>query len=187
MLALVDNQPKVLNLLQILEYYLKHQEEVVTRRTRYDLNKAQERAHILEGLLKALDLIDEVIHTIRASATTNEAKANLIAKFGFTEVQAQAIVDMRLRTLTGLERDKLQGEFDELQKKIKEYQAILADRKVLLGVIRDEIQIISDKFGDERRTRIGHDVYDITTEDLIPNDNNVLTMSHLGYIKRMSP
>ena len=187
MLALVDNQPKVLNLLQILEYYLKHQEEVVTRRTRYDLNKAQERAHILEGLLKALDLIDEVIHTIRASATTNEAKANLIAKFGFTEAQAQAIVDMRLRTLTGLERDKLQGEFDELQKKIKEYQAILADRKVLLGVIRDEIQIISDKFGDERRTRIGHDVYDITTEDLIPNDNNVLTMSHLGYIKRMSP
>ena len=180
MLALVDNQPKVLNLLQILEYYLKHQEEVVTRRTRYDLNKAQERAHILEGLLKALDLIDEVIHTIRASATTNEAKANLIAKFGFTEAQAQAIVDMRLRTLTGLERDKL-------QKKIKEYQAILADRKVLLGVIRDEIQIISDKFGDERRTRIGHDVYDITTEDLIPNDNNVLTMSHLGYIKRMSP
>ena len=187
MLALVDNQPKVLNLLDMLKYYLQHQEEVVRRRTQYDLNKAQERAHILEGLLKALDIIDEVIHTIRASANTAEAKANLISKFGFTDPQAQAIVDMRLRTLTGLEREKLQAEYDELQAKIIEYKKILGDRKLLLGVIRDEISEIAEKYGDDRRTRIGYDVYDISTEDLIPQENTVITMSRLGYIKRMSP
>ena len=187
MLALVDNQPKILNILDMLRYYLKHQEEVITRRTQYDLNKAQERAHILEGLLKALDIIDEVIHTIRASANTAEAKTNLISKFDFTEPQAQAIVDMRLRTLTGLEREKLQAEYDDLQKKIMEYKAILSDRKLLLGVIRDEIQEIADKYGDDRRTRIGVDKYDISTEDLIPKENTVITLSHLGYIKRMSP
>ncbi len=187
MLALVDNQPKVLNLLDMLKYYLQHQEEVVTRRTRYDLNKAQERAHILEGLLKALDIIDEVIHTIRASANTAEAKANLISRFGFTDPQAQAIVDMRLRTLTGLEREKLQAEYDELQAKIIEYKKILGDRKLLLGVIRDEISEIAEKYGDDRRTRIGYDVYDISTEDLIPQEHTVITMSRLGYIKRMSP
>ena len=187
MLALVDNQPKILNLLDMLKYYLQHQEEVVTRRTKYDLNKAQERAHILEGLLKALDIIDEVIHTIRASANTAEAKANLISRFGFTDPQAQAIVDMRLRTLTGLEREKLQAEYDELQAKIIEYKKILGDRKLLLGVIRDEISEIAEKYGDDRRTRIGYDVYDISTEDLIPQENTVITMSRLGYIKRMSP
>ena len=187
MLALVDNQPKVLNLLDMLKYYLQHQEEVVRRRTQYDLNTAQERAHILEGLLKALDIIDEVIHTIRASANTAEAKANLISKFGFTDPQAQAIVDMRLRTLTGLEREKLQAEYDELQAKIIEYKKILGDRKLLLGVIRDEISEIAEKYGDDRRTRIGYDVYDISTEDLIPQENTVITMSRLGYIKRMSP
>ena len=187
MLALVDNQPKILNLLDMLKYYIQHQEEVVTRRTQYDLNKAQERAHILEGLLKALDIIDEVIHTIRASANTAEAKANLISRFGFTDPQAQAIVDMRLRTLTGLEREKLQAEYDELQAKIIEYKKILGDRKLLLGVIRDEISEIAEKYGDDRRTRIGYDVYDISTEDLIPQENTVITMSRLGYIKRMSP
>ncbi|MGO5314262.1 DNA gyrase subunit A [Bilifractor sp. LCP21S3_A7] len=187
MLALVDNQPKILNLLDMLKYYIQHQEEVVTRRTQYDLNKAQERAHILEGLLKALDIIDEVIHTIRASANTAEAKANLISRFGFTDPQAQAIVDMRLRTLTGLEREKLQAEYDELQAKIIEYKKILSDRKLLLGVIRDEISEIAEKYGDDRRTRIGYDVYDISTEDLIPQENTVITMSRLGYIKRMSP
>ncbi|MBO5520701.1 MAG: DNA gyrase subunit A [Eubacterium sp.] len=187
MLALVDNQPKVLNILQMLQYYLAHQEEVITRRTQYDLNKAKERAHILEGLLKALDIIDEVIHTIRASANTQEAKNNLMVKFGFTDPQAQAIVDMRLRALTGLEREKLQNEYDELMRKIKEYQAILGDRKLLLGVIRKEIKEIADKYGDDRRTRIGYDVYDISTEDLIPNVNTVITATKMGYIKRMTP
>ncbi|MGI6050853.1 MAG: DNA gyrase subunit A [Bilifractor sp.] len=187
MLALVDNQPKILNLLDILNYYLEHQKDVVTRRTKYDLNKALERANILEGLLKALDIIDEVIHTIRASANVQEAKSQLITKFGFNEAQAQAIVDMRLRTLTGLERDKLQAEYDELQKAIVEYRAILADPKKLLGVIRDEIMEISDKYGDERRTKIVFDASDITTEDLIPNTNTVITISHLGYVKRMDP
>ncbi len=187
MLALVDNQPKILNILDVLKYYLQHQEDVVTRRTRYDLNKAEERAHILEGLLKALDIIDEVIQTIRSSSNTAEAKVNLVTKFGFSEAQAQAIVDMRLRTLTGLERARLQGEYDELQQRIAEYKRILSDNKVLLGVIRDEIQLIADKYGDDRRTTIGYDVHDISTEDLIPNENTVITMSKLGYIKRMAP
>ena len=187
MLALVDGQPKVLNILEMLRYYLAHQEEVITRRTKYDLNKAEERAHILEGLIKAIDIIDDVIRVIRASSNAQEAKANLIADFGFTDPQAQAIVDMRLRALTGLEREKLQNEYDELLKKIKEYKAILGDEKLLLGVIRKEIREIADKFGDERRTRIGFDVYDISTEDLIPRENVVITATRMGYIKRMTP
>ena len=157
MLALVNNQPKVMNLLEMLQYYLKHQEDVVTRRTKYDLNKAEERAHILEGLLIALDNIDEVIRIIRASKTVQSAKAELMERFGLTEVQAQAIVDMRLRALTGLEREKIENEYAELEKKINELKAILADRKLLLGVIKKEILIISEKYGDERRTRIGYD------------------------------
>ena len=186
MLALVDNQPKVMNLLQMLELYLKHQEDVVTRRTKYDLNKAEARAHILEGLLKALDHIDEVIRIIRASANVAEAKEQLIASFQFTDEQAQAIVDMRLRTLTGLERDKLMAEYQELMKRIEELRAILADRKVLLGVIKKEILEVSDKYGDDRRTEIGYDEFDIQDEDMIPDDDVVVTMTHLGYIKRMT-
>ncbi|MCI8951028.1 MAG: DNA gyrase subunit A [Lachnospiraceae bacterium] len=184
MLALVDNQPRVLNLLQMLEFYLKHQEDVVTRRIRYDLNKAEERAHILEGLLKALDHIDEVIHIIRSSANVAEAKTQLMERFELTDVQSQAIVDMRLRALTGLEREKLENEYRELQEKIAQLKAILADEKKLLGVIKEEIQIISDKYGDDRRTSIGYD-YDMSVEDLIPDDDTVIAMTHLGYIKRM--
>lgn len=186
MLALVDGQPRVLNLLQMLELYLKHQEDVVTRRTKYDLNKAQERAHILEGLLIALDNIDRVISIIRGSANTQEAKQNLIGEFKLSDAQAQAIVDMRLRALTGLERSKLEAEYKELMEKIKEYQAILADRCLLLRVIRKEILDIADKYGDERRTSIGFDEYDISMEDLIPRENTVITMTKLGYIKRMT-
>ncbi len=186
MLALVNNEPKVLNLLQMLEYYLKHQEEVIERRTRYDLNKAEERAHILEGLLKALDSIDEVIHIIRSSENVNQAKSRLIERFALDEVQAQAIVDMRLRALTGLERDRLENEYAELEKKIEEYRAILADEKKLLSVIREEICVIRDKYGDERRTSIGFDEYDISMEDLIPDENTVIAMTRLGYIKRMT-
>ena len=186
MLALVNNEPKVLNLLQMLEYYLKHQEEVIARRTRYDLNKAEERAHILEGLLKALDSIDEVIHIIRSSENVNQAKSRLIERFALDEVQAQAIVDMRLRALTGLERDRLENEYAELEKKIEEYRAILADEKKLLSVIREEICVIRDKYGDERRTSIGFDEYDISMEDLIPDENTVIAMTRLGYIKRMT-
>ena len=186
MIALVNNEPKVLNLYQILNYYLLHQKDVVTRRTKYDLNKAQERAHILEGLLIALDHIDEVISIIRSSRSTPEAKERLMERFSLTDVQAQAIVDMRLRALTGLEREKLEAEYADLMEKIKELQAILADEKRLLGVIREEILQISDKFGDERRTSIGFDEYDISMEDLIPVTNTVITMTRLGYIKRMS-
>ena len=186
MLALVDNQPKVMNLLDMLNYYLEHQKDVVTRRTKYDLNKAEERDHILQGLLKALDHIDEVIRIIRASASTAEAKLNLIERFEFTDIQAQAIVDMRLRALTGLEREKLENEHRELMAKIKELKAILADEKLLLGVIRTEIQVIADKYGDDRRSKIGYDVYDINMEDLIPRGNTVIAMTSLGYIKRMT-
>ena len=186
MLALVNNEPKVMNLLDMLKYYLQHQEDVVTRRTKYDLNKAQERAHILEGLLKALENIDEVIRIIRASKNTQEAKEGLITAFGLTEVQAQAIVDMRLRALTGLERARLQGEYDELVNKIRELKAILGDRSLLLRVIRQEILLIAEKYGDDRRTSIGYDEFDISMEDLIPNENTVITMTKLGYIKRMS-
>ena len=186
MLALVNNQPKVMNLLEMLTYYLQHQEEVVTRRTKYDLNKAQERSHILEGLLKALDHIDEVIHIIRASANAAEAKKNLIERFELSDAQAQAIVDMRLRALTGLEREKLENEYKELMARIEQLKAILADRKVLLGVIRREILTVSEKYGDDRRTSIGFDEYDLSMEDLIPRENTVITMTKLGYIKRMT-
>ncbi len=186
MLALVNNEPKVLNLYEMLNYYLIHQEEVVTRRTKYDLNKAEERAHILQGLLIALDNIDEVISIIRSSQNTAEAKNRLMERFALSEVQSQAIVDMRLRALTGLEREKLETEYAELMERIAELKAILADRKKLLGVIREEILIIAEKYGDERRTSIGFDEYDISMEDLIPVTNTVITMTKLGYIKRMS-
>ncbi len=186
MLALVNNEPKVLNILDMLKYYLKHQEEVVTRRTQYELNKAEERAHILQGLLIALDNIDRVIAIVRGSKTTQIAKEGLIAEFSLTDVQAQAIVDMRLRALTGLEREKLETEYAELMERIGELKAILADRKLLLGVIKEEILIISEKYGDERRTQIGFDEFDISMEDLIPEQDVVITMTKLGYIKRMT-
>ncbi|EET58907.1 DNA gyrase, A subunit [Marvinbryantia formatexigens DSM 14469] len=192
MLAVVSRgndilQPKVLNLLEMLDYYLKHQEDVVTRRTKYELNKAEERAHILEGLLIALDNIDEVIHIIRGSRSTQIAKESLMARFELTDAQAQAIVDMRLRTLTGLERERLEAEYAELMKRIGELKAILADEKLLLGVIKKEITEISDKYGDDRKTSIGFDEFDFTVEDLIPEENVVITMTRLGYIKRMTP
>ena len=186
MLALVNNEPRILNLQQILEYYLKHQEDVVTRRTKYDLNKAEERAHILEGLLKALDHIDEVIKIIRGSANVQAAKAQLMERFDLSDAQAQAIVDMRLRALTGLEREKLENEYKELEAKIAELKAILADEKKLLCVIKEEISLIADKYGDDRRTAIGYDEYDMSAEDLIPDDDIVVTMTNFGYIKRMS-
>ena len=185
MLALVNNEPKVLNLLQMLEYYLDHQKDVVTRRTKYDLNKAEERAHILEGLLKALDHIDEVIKIIRSSANVAEAKRELMERFELTDPQAQAIVDMRLRALTGLEREKLENEYKELEAKIAELRAILADENKLLGVIKKEILVISEKYGDDRRTKIGFDD-DMSVEDLISDDDTVIAMTNLGYIKRMS-
>ena len=186
MLALVNNEPKVLNILDMLKAYLVHQEEVVTRRSRYELNKAEERDHILQGLLIALDYIDEVIKIIRGSRTTQIAKERLIERFGLTDVQAQAIVDMRLRALTGLEREKLENEHQELLARIARLKEILADEKVLLGVIRTEIKEIADKFGDERKSRIGYDDFDISREDMIPNENTIITMSNLGYIKRMT-
>ena len=186
MLALVNNQPKVMNLMEILKYYLAHQEDVVTRRTQYDLNKARERAHILEGLLKALDNIDEVIRIIRGSENTQVAKARLMERFELSDAQAQAIVDMRLRTLTGLEREKLEAEYKELMARIRRLEAILADRNLLLRVIREEILAISEKYGDERKTAIGFDEFDISMEDMIPNENTVITMTKLGYIKRMT-
>ena len=186
MLALVDGQPKTMNLHEMLDYYLEHQKDVVTRRTKYDLNKAQERAHILEGLLKALDNIDEVIRIIRSSRSVQVAKQELMDRFELTDVQAQAIVDMRLRALTGLEREKLEAEYAELEEKIRKFLAILADRNLLLRVVREEILAIADKYGDERRTSIGFDMYDISTEDLIPRENVVIAMTKLGYIKRMS-
>ena len=179
-------EPKVLNLKEMLEAYLAHQEDVVTRRTKYDLNKAQERAHILEGLLKALDNIDEVIRIIRGARNVQIAKQELTDRFELTDVQAQAIVDMRLRALTGLEREKLEAEYKELEEKIRKFLAILADRNLLLRVVREEILLISEKYGDERRTAIGYDVYDLSTEDLIPKENTVITMTKLGYIKRMT-
>ncbi len=186
MLALVNNEPKVLNILQMLEYYLDHQKDVVTRRTKFDLNKAEERDHILQGLLIALDNIDEVINIIRSSANTQEAKQRLIERFELSEAQSQAIVDMRLKTLTGLEREKLENEHKELLERIAYLKSILADEKVLLGVIKDEILLIAEKYGDDRRTKIGYDIYDITNEDLIPNENTVVAMTSLGYIKRMT-
>ena len=186
MLALVGTEPKTLNLLEMLNYYLDHQKDVVTRRTNYDLNRAKERAHILEGLMIALDHIDEVIAIIRGSENVAVAKERLIEQFGFTDAQAQAIVDMRLRALTGLEREKLEAEYEELKKKIEYLMSILADEHILLSVIREEILIIRDKYGDERRTKIGFDEFDMSMEDLIPNENVVITMTNLGYVKRMS-
>ncbi len=186
MLALVNGEPKVLNLLDMLHYYLEHQKDVVTRRTKYDLNKAEERAHILEGLLIALDNIDRVIEIIRGSKNVGEAKEGLMNEFKLSEVQAQAIVDMRLRALTGLEREKLETEYKELMERIAELKAILADEKKLLGVIKEEILIIATKYGDDRRTKIGFDDDDITIEDLIKKENTVITMTRLGYIKRMT-
>ncbi len=186
MLGLVNNEPVVMNLLQMLDYYLLHQEEVVTRRTQYDLNKAEERAHILKGLLIALDNIDEVISIIRSSKNTAVAKERLIERFALDDVQSQAIVDMRLRALTGLEREKIENEHAELMKKITEYKAILNDKKKLLGVIKKEILVIRDKYGDDRRTSIGYDEYDISMEDLIPKENTLIAMTSLGYIKRMT-
>ena len=186
MLALVNNERKVLNLLDMLKYYLLHQEDVVTRRTKYELNKAEERAHILQGLLIALDNIDEVIRIIRGSRSTQEAKQGLMERFALDDVQAQAIVDMRLRTLTGLEREKLEAEYKDLIEQINYLKGILADEKKLLGVIKEEIQVISDKYGDERRTHIGYDEFDISMEDLIPEEDVVITMTNLGYIKRMT-
>ena len=186
MLALVNNEPKVMNILDMLTFYLKHQEDVVTRRTRYDLNKAQERDHILQGLLIALDHIDEVIRIIRSSQTTQIAKTSLMERFALTDVQAQAIVDMRLRALTGLEREKLENEHQELLARIAELKAILADEKLLLGVIRTEMGAIADKFGEDRKSVIGFDAYDISMEDLIPKENTVIAMTSLGYIKRMT-
>jgi len=186
MLALVNNQPKIMNIHELLDHYLEHQEDVVTRRTKYDLNKAQERAHILEGLLIALDNIDEVIRIIRGSRTTQLAKEGLMTRFGLSDAQAQAIVDMRLRALTGLEREKLEEEYAQLKKRIEELKAILADENLLLGVIRTELLQVSEKYADERRTSIGMDVYDLSTEDLIPEENVVITMSRLGYVKRMT-
>ncbi len=186
MLALVNNQPKVMNLKDILTHYIRHQEEVVTRRTKYDLNKAEERDHILQGLLIALDNIDEVIQIIRSSANAQAAKERLMERFALTDVQAQAIVDMRLRALTGLEREKLEKEHAELLEKIKEFKAILADEKLLLGVIKEEIMIISEKYGDDRRSKFGYDESEIDLEDLIPRGNTIIAMTSLGYIKRMT-
>ena len=186
MLGLVNNEPVVMNLKQMLGFYLEHQENVVRRRSQYELNKAEERAHILKGLLMALDYIDEVISIIRGSKTTAEAKEKLIERFSLDDVQAQAIVDMRLRALTGLEREKLQGEYDSLQERIKELKEILADVKKLLGVIKEEINVIRDKYGDERRSQIVADDSDITNDDLIPDENTVIAMTNMGYIKRMT-
>ena len=186
MLALVNGEPKILNICDLLDSYLLHQKDVVTRRTQYDLNKAEERAHILAGLLIALDNIDEVIKIIRGSRTTQDAKNGLMERFSLTDVQAQAIVDMRLRTLTGLAREDIENEYAELMQTIDYLKSILADEKKLLGVIREEILIISEKYGDDRRTSIGYDEYDITMEDLIPNENTVIAMTNLGYIKRMT-
>ncbi len=186
MLALVDQQPKVMNLLDMLGYYLQHQEEVVTRRTKYDLNKAEERDHIVQGLLKALDFIDEVISIIRSSQNIQMAKERLMERFELSDAQAQAIVDMRLRALTGLEREKLENEHKELQIRIRELKMILADEKLLLGVIRKEIIEISDKYGDDRRSKIGYDETDFSMEDLVPRENTVIALTDLGYIKRMT-
>ena len=186
MLALVNNEPKVMSILEVLNHYLDHQEDVVTRRTQYDLNKAEQRAHILQGLLKALDVIDEVIKMIRASSTVAEAKQSLIEFLDIDDDQAQAIVDMRLRALAALERKKIEDEYNDLLEQIKRFKEILSDKKILLGVIKTEITEISDKFANERRTRIGFDAYDISMEDVIPKENTVLAMTSLGYIKRMT-
>ena len=186
MLALNKGEPKVMNLEEVLHAYLDHQEEVVTRRTKYDLNKAEERAHIIEGLLIALDNIDEVIRIVRSARTVQLAKDGLIARFGLSDAQAQAIVDMRIRVLTGLEREKLENEYADLQEKIAEWKAILGDEKLLLGVIKEELLITAEKYGDDRKTKIGADMDELTDEDTIPDEPVVIAMTNLGYIKRMS-
>ena len=186
MLALVNGEPKVLSLLEMLKCYIAHQEEVVTRRTKYDLNKAEERDQLLQGLLIAQDNIDEVIHIIRSSQTPQISKERLIERFGLTEIQAQAIIDMRLRALTGLEREKLEAEHQELLIRIAELKAILADEKRLLGVIKEELLIVREKYGDDRRSKIGYDEFDISMEDMIPRENTIIAMTNLGYIKRMT-
>jgi DNA gyrase subunit A len=186
MLALVNNEPKILNLYDMLHYYLEHQKEVVTRRTQYELNKAEERAHILQGLLIALDNIDRVIEIIRGSGNVAEAKNGLMTEFSLSDAQAQAIVDMRLRALTGLEREKLENEYKELMEKIAYYKSILGNQKILLGVIKEELIVVRDKYGDDRRTKIGYDEGDIDVEDLIKKENTIIAMTHMGYIKRMT-
>ncbi|MCR5684784.1 MAG: DNA gyrase subunit A [Lachnospiraceae bacterium] len=186
MLALVNNEPKVLNLSDILKYYIRHQEDVVARRTRFDLAKAEKEAHIKEGLIRAIDVIDEIIKIIRASKSTQDAKDEIMSRFSFDDVQAQAIVDMRLRQLTGLEREKLEAEYAQLMKDIEYYRSILGDEKILLGVVRDEIDAIGDKYRDERKTSFGFDD-DLTDEDMISDDDTVIAMTRLGYIKRMTP
>ena len=185
-IALVNNEPKTLTLKELIQYYLQHQEEVIRRRTQFELNKAEARAHILEGLKKALDHIDEIIQLIRTSRTTEIIQQRLMDEFGMSDKQAKAVREMQLQRLAGLEREKIENEYAELQKKIEEYKAILADRKVLLGVIKEEIILIRDKYGDERRTSIGYDEYDISMEDMIPHENTIITMTKLGYIKRMT-
>jgi DNA gyrase subunit A len=185
-LALVNGEPKVLNLYELLDNYLIHQKDVITRRTKFDLNKAEERAHIVQGLIIAQDNIDEVIQIIRSSQTTAEAKNRLMERFSLSDAQAQAIVDMRLKALTGLEREKLEAEYAQLMEQIAELRSILADEKKLLTVIKDEISVIANKYGDDRRTEIGYDEYDMSMEDLIPETNTVITMTKIGYIKRMS-
>ena len=185
MLALKNNEPKIFTLLEMLESYLQHQEEVVTRRTKYDLNKAEEREHIIEGLLKALDNIDEVIRIVRGSRTTQDAKDALCERFGLDDVQAQAIVDMRIRALTGLEREKLEDEQKELLQKIQFYKSVLGDEKILLGVIKEELLVMKEKYGDDRKTEIGVDDGELEDEDLIPDESTVITMTRLGYVKRM--
>lgn len=188
MLALVNGEPKVLGLKAVLTNYLKHQEDVVTRRTQYELNKAKERDHIVQGLLIAIDHIDEVVRIIRSSSSVQEAKSRLIERFGLDDTQAQAIVDMRLRALTGLEHDKLEAEHAELLKTIARLEAILGDRNLLLGVIRSELNVIAEKYGDERRSQINMhaDLSELELEDLIQNENCVITRTSLGYIKRTS-
>ena len=186
MLALVDGKPRVLNLRELIYYYLEHQKDVVTRRTKYDLDKAQARAHIVEGLLKALDHIDEIVSIIRSSKDANVAKAALMERFEFSDKQAQAILDMRLARLTGLERDRLQAEYDELLATIEHLSAILADEKLLMGVIKEEITQIRDKYGDDRRTELTTIDGEIDVEDLIQKDDMVVTLTHEGYVKRIS-
>ncbi len=185
-IALVDGRPKQLNLKQLIKYFVRHRHEVVVRRTRFELNKALKRAHILEGLLKALDIIDEIIALIRASRSVVDARDGLVAQFGFTVEQADAIVEMRLRQLTGLERDKLQAEYDELEKLIAYYQQVLGSEEMQLGIIKDELRELKEKYGDPRRTEIAASAEDFNPEDFYPNEDVVITISHYGYIKRTS-
>ena len=184
--ALVNGRPRTLNLKQLIKYFVRHRHEVVLRRTRFDLEKARKRAHILEGLLKALDVIDQIINIIRSSKSVEEAKNELMATFGFTDVQATAIVEMRLRQLTGLEREKLQNEFDELMKFIRYCEDVLADEKLQMGIIKDETMEMKEKYGDARRTEIALSAEEFNPEDFYADEDVVITISHLGYIKRTS-